>query len=57
MTFSSPDYSRGQVTIVLSGKNKDCALLHSYGPMSLMFSQAGMVNPGIGIAGLSGERV
>jgi hypothetical protein len=31
--------------------------LHSSGPMRLMFSQAGMVNLGTGIAGLSDEQL
>jgi hypothetical protein len=50
MTVSSPDHCRGQMTIVLSREIKECALLHSSGPMHLMLSQAGMVNPGTGIA-------
>jgi hypothetical protein len=57
MTVSSQDHSRGQLTIVLSRENKDCALLHSSGPMRPMFSQAGMVNLGTGIAGLSDEQL
>jgi hypothetical protein len=57
MTISSPDHSRGQMTIVLSRENKDCALLHSSGPMRLTLSQAGMANRGTGIANLSGEQL
>ena len=57
MTASLPDHSRGQMTIVLSMENKDCALLHSAGPMRLLFSQAGMVNPDTWIAGLSCEQL
>jgi hypothetical protein len=57
MTVSSPDHSRGQVTIVLSGENKNCAFLHSSDPMRLMFSLAGMANPGTGIADRSGEQL
>ena len=38
------------MTIVLFRENKECALLHSSSPMHLMLSQAGMVNPGTGIA-------
>jgi len=38
------------MTIVLFRENKECALLHSSSPLHLMLSQAGMVNPGTGIA-------
>jgi hypothetical protein len=38
-------------------KNKDCALLHSSGPMRLMFSLAGMANSGTGIADRSDEQL
>jgi hypothetical protein len=57
MTVSLPDHSRGQLTIVLSREDKDCAFLHSCGPIYLMLSVTGTMNPGTAIAGLSGEQL
>jgi hypothetical protein len=45
MTVSSPDHGRGQKPIVLPRENKDCALLHSSGPVPQLLSLTGMVTP------------